>query len=327
MIVNIAYPRNATQKIWKLDDEKIFSKFYDKKIGQEVDADFIAPEFKGYKVQITGGSDKNGFCMKQGVNTKNLVKLLLAKGSVGYFCKREGVRKRRTVRGCIVGPGIAAVNCIITKKGEGEIAGLTDKSIPRRLGPKRANKIRKLFNIPRHSQNIGKKDAKKVQISHQDVCRLVVRRQTKEINGKKLYKAPKIQRLVTQDRLNRKIRRRKEKYEKVRENATKLAEFLAKKKAAAEAPKKKTSDAKKPEVKKDATKDAKKDDKKAEPAKDVKKAEPKKDEKKAEPKKAEPKKEEKKPEVKKAEPKKEEKKAEPKKEEKKAEPKKADKKK
>ena len=76
MIVNIAYPRNATQKIWKLDDEKVFSKFYDKKIGQEVDADFIAPEFKGYRVQITGGSDKNGFCMKQGVNTKNLVKLL-----------------------------------------------------------------------------------------------------------------------------------------------------------------------------------------------------------------------------------------------------------
>ena len=31
--------------------------------------------------------------------------------------------------------------------GEKEIPGLTDKTIPRRLGPKRATKIRKLFNL------------------------------------------------------------------------------------------------------------------------------------------------------------------------------------
>ena len=31
--------------------------------------------------------------------------------------------------------------------GEQEIPGLTDKTQPRRLGPKRASKIRKLFNL------------------------------------------------------------------------------------------------------------------------------------------------------------------------------------
>lgn len=31
--------------------------------------------------------------------------------------------------------------------GEQEIPGLTDTSVPRRLGPKRASKIRKLFNL------------------------------------------------------------------------------------------------------------------------------------------------------------------------------------
>jgi hypothetical protein len=31
--------------------------------------------------------------------------------------------------------------------GEGEIPGLTDSTVPRRLGPKRATKIRKLFNL------------------------------------------------------------------------------------------------------------------------------------------------------------------------------------
>ena len=31
--------------------------------------------------------------------------------------------------------------------GEQEIPGLTDKTVPRRLGPKRASKIRRLFNL------------------------------------------------------------------------------------------------------------------------------------------------------------------------------------
>lgn len=232
MIVNIAYPRNGTQKVWKLEDERVFSRFYDKKIGEEVEADFLAPEFKGYVLKITGGSDKNGFCMKQGVNTKNKVRLLLAEGSVGYFCKRNGVRKRRSVRGCIVGPEVAALNCIVFKKGEGEIPDLTDKTVPRKLGPKRANKIRKLFNLPRHSLNIGKKDAPKVNVDHRDVCALVVKRVSKEVGDKKYYKAPRIQRLVTKDRIRRKVTRRKQKYEKAIANAKALGDFQKRRAAA-----------------------------------------------------------------------------------------------
>uniref|UniRef100_A0A8D8SR71 Small ribosomal subunit protein eS6 n=1 Tax=Cacopsylla melanoneura TaxID=428564 RepID=A0A8D8SR71_9HEMI len=36
---------------------------------------------------------------------------------------------------------------IVVRKGEQEIPGLADTTIPRRLGPKRASKIRKLFNL------------------------------------------------------------------------------------------------------------------------------------------------------------------------------------
>jgi len=36
---------------------------------------------------------------------------------------------------------------VLTFAGEQEIPGLTDTTIPRRLGPKRASKIRKLFNL------------------------------------------------------------------------------------------------------------------------------------------------------------------------------------
>merc|ERR1712238_479662 len=67
-------------------------------------------------------------------------------------------------------------------KGAEEIPGLTDDNKPRRLGPKRASNIRKLFNLE-------KKD---------DVRQFVVRREIKK------NKAPKIQRLVTPSLLQRK---------------------------------------------------------------------------------------------------------------------------
>merc|ERR1712032_601279 len=35
-----------------------------------------------------------------------------------------------------------------------EVAGLTDDTVPRRLGPKRANKIRKLFNLSKYARHL-----------------------------------------------------------------------------------------------------------------------------------------------------------------------------
>ena len=46
------------------------------------------------------------------------------------------------MRGCIVDGNLSVLNLAIMKKGEAEIPGLTDNTIPRRLGPKRASKIR-----------------------------------------------------------------------------------------------------------------------------------------------------------------------------------------
>merc|ERR1719263_1815346 len=106
------------------------------------------------------------------------------------YRERRGCRKRKSVRGCIVGQDLAIMNLVIVKKGEQELPGLTDDQRPRRLGPKRAANIRKLFNLE-------KKD---------DVRQFVVRRTIKEGEGKKKgkTKAPKIQRLVTAVTLQRK---------------------------------------------------------------------------------------------------------------------------
>merc|ERR1712183_398554 len=120
---------------------------------------------------------------KQGIMCNHRVRLLFKKGMSCFRERRNGCRKRKSVRGCVVGPDLAVMGLVIVKKGEQDIAGLTDEERPRRLGPKRASNIRKLFNLE-------KKD---------DVRKFVVRREA----GKK-KKAPKIQRLVTPALLQRK---------------------------------------------------------------------------------------------------------------------------
>ena len=149
--------------------------FYDKKIAQEVPADTLGDEWKGYVFRITGGNDKQGFPMKQGILLPYRVKLLLSDGHSCYRPRRTGERKRKSVRGCIVGPDIAVLSLVVVKQGEGEIAGLTDNVLPKRLGPKRATKIRKFFNL-------GKED---------DVRKYVVRREvkSKKENAKSYTKA------------------------------------------------------------------------------------------------------------------------------------------
>merc|ERR1712013_179195 len=165
---------------------KNFCRFFDKRMATEVSGDSLGDEFKGYIFRIAGGNDKQGFPMKQGVLCNNRVRLLFKKGMSCYRERRSGCRKRKSVRGCIVGPDLAVMALVVAKKGPEDIPGLTDDNKPRRLGPKRAANIRKLFNLE-------KKD---------DVKQFVVRRTVKE--GNKKQKAPKIQRLVTSSMLQRK---------------------------------------------------------------------------------------------------------------------------
>ncbi|KAG2740457.1 putative RPS6B-40s ribosomal protein S6 [Suillus brevipes Sb2] len=190
MKINIANPATGAQKTINIDDEKRFRIFFDKKISQEVDADILGDEWKGYIFRITGGNDKQGFPMMQGVLLPNRVRLLLTDKHTCYRASRSGERKRKSVRGCIVGPDIAVLSVVIVKQGDNDIPGLTDTVLPKRLGPKRATKIRRFFNL-------SKED---------DVRKYVVRREvksSKKENAKPYTKAPKIQRLVTPIRLQR----------------------------------------------------------------------------------------------------------------------------
>ncbi|XP_013398529.1 40S ribosomal protein S6 [Lingula anatina] len=215
MKLNISFPATGCQKLIEVDDEKKIRAFYEKRMASEVSAESLGDEWKGYVVRISGGNDKQGFAMKQGVLTNGRVKLLLGKGQSCYRERRSGERKRKSVRGCIVDSNLSVLNLVIVKKGEQDIPGLTDKTIPRRLGPKRASKIRKLFNLTKED----------------DVRQYVVRRPLPAKEGKKARtKAPKIQRLITPLVLQRKRHRlalKRRRAAKKRDEAAEYQKLLA----------------------------------------------------------------------------------------------------
>jgi len=102
----------------------------------------------------------------------------------------------------------------ITKKGDQEIEGVTDGDKPRRLGPKRASYIRKVFALRKQD----------------DVRKYVVRREVKK-GDKTFYKSPKIQRLITEKRLRRKQLLKREKvnrFKKTKEDKAKYDKVLSK---------------------------------------------------------------------------------------------------
>jgi small subunit ribosomal protein S6e len=196
----VSYPVQGTTKSFDIDDDNKCRVFFEKRMGQEVEADTLGDEFKGYVFKINGGFDLDGFAMKQGVFSNGRVRLLLSPGSSGYRAKRTGERKRRSVRGCIVGPDIKMLSCTMVKKGEQEIPGLTDTIKPRRLGPKRASKIRKLYEIEKAE---GGKTSNTTALLKKHVIRRTFK-SAKNPDAHERQKAPKIQRLITDVRLRRK---------------------------------------------------------------------------------------------------------------------------
>ncbi|RDW75746.1 40S ribosomal protein S6 [Coleophoma crateriformis] len=215
-------------------------------MGAEVSGDSVGDEFKGYIFKITGGNDKQGFPMKQGVMHPTRVRLLLSDGHSCYRPRRTGERKRKSVRGCIVAMDLSVLALSIVKQGESDIPGVTDVVHPKRLGPKRATKIRKFFGLTKDDDvrflYILSSPVFRPLQAVQSVRKFVIRREVQpKGEGKKPYtKAPKIQRLVTPQRLQHKRHRialKRRNAEKTKDAANEYAAILAKRVTEAKAQK------------------------------------------------------------------------------------------
>lgn len=92
-----------------------------KKIGDEVDGIFIS--LPGYKLQITGGTDKDGFAMRSDLPGMIRRKLLLSKGKC-YKPNEKGKRHKKSVRGNTINQDIVQINMKVTKHSSKPIKDL-----------------------------------------------------------------------------------------------------------------------------------------------------------------------------------------------------------
>eukprot|EP00742_Colponemidia_sp_Colp-10_P005992 GILJ01006413.1.p2 GENE.GILJ01006413.1~~GILJ01006413.1.p2 ORF type:complete len:269 (+),score=77.12 GILJ01006413.1:28-807(+) len=214
MKLNLASPSNGTVKQFEIHDDILRRvNLVDYRLGNDVDGSIFGDEYKGYTFRLQGGSDKEGFPMVHGVMASARVALLLKRGTVGFqsFRGKAGERRKKSIRGCILNADVAVINAVIVANGEKPIEGLTDVSVPRRLGPKRASNIRKVMNLT----------------AQDDVRKFLVRRKVSKAGKKDRFKAARVQRVVDSNVKARHAAKAKANLTRLQKSAEERREYLS----------------------------------------------------------------------------------------------------
>jgi small subunit ribosomal protein S6e len=104
-----------------------------KRIGDEVDAGSLG--LAGYKIKITGASDRTGTTAKKSIPGAGRKKLLLA-GGIGFHPVMDGERRRKTVRANEITQDFVQINALVTAYGEKTL----DELVPKAEGEKKDKK-------------------------------------------------------------------------------------------------------------------------------------------------------------------------------------------
>ncbi len=95
-----------------------------KKIGDTIDGIFVG--LPGYKLTITGGSDKDGFPLRKDLPGPRRKKLLVSK-SIGFRSKKSGLRMKKNFRGNTISPDSVQVNLKVSQHGTKPVSELIKK--------------------------------------------------------------------------------------------------------------------------------------------------------------------------------------------------------
>jgi small subunit ribosomal protein S6e len=110
--VIVSDPFEGKSKVFELEGTRAVP-LISRRLGEIVDGAIVG--LSGHKLQITGGSDKDGFPMRPNVHGGVRVSVVLSKG-VGFHPQREGERQRKTLRGNVITEEIVQVNMKIVEK-------------------------------------------------------------------------------------------------------------------------------------------------------------------------------------------------------------------
>ncbi len=122
MVVNDPKTRKSFQI--DVEQDKVVG-LVGKKVGEDFNGDLIG--FGGYTLQITGGTDKDGFPMHPDINGTGRRKLLL-KDRPGYNPRVKGKRRRKMVCGNTISDSIVQINVKVVKEGDKSFDDRTGKT-------------------------------------------------------------------------------------------------------------------------------------------------------------------------------------------------------
>jgi len=113
----MAFKLNISEKgkAWKLEIESEF--LVGKSVGDKIDGKEIKPELEGYELEITGGSDSAGFPLFKEVSGIGLKKVLFKKGW-GMHDSKDGIRRKKTVRGKTISSAVSLINMKVINAGK-----------------------------------------------------------------------------------------------------------------------------------------------------------------------------------------------------------------
>jgi small subunit ribosomal protein S6e len=121
-----------------------------KKIGDKLSGNHLG--LSGYELEVTGGSDKEGFPMRRDMEGPGRKKILLSHGP-GFHPKSRGRRKRKSIRGNSISPAISQVNAKVVTYGA--------KSMEELLGVKKEHKAEAPKTEKAHEKPAEKEHAEK----------------------------------------------------------------------------------------------------------------------------------------------------------------------
>jgi small subunit ribosomal protein S6e len=99
-----------------------------RKLGDRVKGEFLG--LHGFELQLTGGSDKQGFPMRQDIQGSVRKKILLT-GQPGFHPTTKGERRRKPIRGNTLSEEIVQVNMKVVTYGKDTLAKLFGKEEPK----------------------------------------------------------------------------------------------------------------------------------------------------------------------------------------------------
>jgi small subunit ribosomal protein S6e len=108
----VSNPEAGTSKVVELEEARA-APFIGRKLGEIIDGSIV--DLPAHKVQIMGGSDKDGVPMRGNVHGGVRRNVVLS-GGAGFSPKEKGERKRKAVRGSTITDEIFQINMKIVEK-------------------------------------------------------------------------------------------------------------------------------------------------------------------------------------------------------------------